>query len=529
MEPLETLNETEWDVVIAGTGIQQSLLALALSRSEKRILHVDKNDYYGGAEAALSLQEAESWVQSVQKDNSTVLFTDAKIEQAPNVDEEDGPKLGFSRAYSLALAPQLIYTESKLLGHLVSSKVYRQLEFLAMGNWWVYTTDTSTTNSLQSTSEQEHKNGKLVKVPTTREDVVFSDKSVDLRSKRAVMKVLRFLMDYEQQTELWEPYSMQPLPTFLTEKFKLPTSLHNLFLALTLSPDTPANTTTAYALSRIARHLRSTGRLGAGFSSVIPKWGGLSELAQVSCRAGAVGGAVYVLGKGIAGSPTPAPTKENVSTPLNAIQLDGGDAVNTAWIVGSEADLPRSPTNLSPTRTCSRSISIISGPLTSLIHEALAEGATPSTTPIGGTVIVFPSGSLNGFADTPPVYLIVHSDAMGECPRGQSVIYASTSGKQEINALAVDCLLRQVAAEPVPKVLWTMQYEQHAGSWQEDEAVEHEGVITMKPSSLDLVFDENILSEVESAWKKVLGDDAGTFLTFEDRNSVGDDDDGDEA
>jgi hypothetical protein len=40
------------------------------------------------------------------------------------------------------------------------------------------------------------------------------------------------------------------------------------------------------------------------------------------------------------------------------------------------------------------------------------------------------------------------------------------------------------------------------------------------------VFDERILSEVESAWKKVLGDPAATFLAFEDRNGAGDDEDG---
>lgn len=29
------------------------------------MLHVDKNDYYGGAEAALSLQEVAAWVKAV--------------------------------------------------------------------------------------------------------------------------------------------------------------------------------------------------------------------------------------------------------------------------------------------------------------------------------------------------------------------------------------------------------------------------------------------------------------------------------
>jgi hypothetical protein len=39
----------------------------ALSRSGKKILHVDRNGYYGGAEAALSLAETEGWLQDTEK------------------------------------------------------------------------------------------------------------------------------------------------------------------------------------------------------------------------------------------------------------------------------------------------------------------------------------------------------------------------------------------------------------------------------------------------------------------------------
>ncbi|KAK5000078.1 hypothetical protein LTR28_013179 [Elasticomyces elasticus] len=41
---MESLDGTNWDVVIA-----------------------DRNAYYGGAEAAFSLQEAEEWVEKVEK------------------------------------------------------------------------------------------------------------------------------------------------------------------------------------------------------------------------------------------------------------------------------------------------------------------------------------------------------------------------------------------------------------------------------------------------------------------------------
>ena len=43
------------------------LLDRALSRSDKKVLHVDKNPYYGGPEAAFSLPEAQDWATKVNE------------------------------------------------------------------------------------------------------------------------------------------------------------------------------------------------------------------------------------------------------------------------------------------------------------------------------------------------------------------------------------------------------------------------------------------------------------------------------
>jgi RAB protein geranylgeranyltransferase component A len=354
------------------------------------------------------LQEVDSWVDRLHRNETTTsLFANASITKPEGSDEDSGPKLSFSRAYSLALAPQLIYTDSKLLSSLVNSKTYRQLEFVAMGSWFVY-------DQGQANDHGEISHSTLQRIPTTREDLVFSDKSIDIRSKRAVMKVLRFLVEVETHEEVWKPFADKPLHQFLTAHFKLPTRLHGLFSALTLSLDHPNDTSTNFALPRIARHLRTIGLFGPGFNSVIPKWGGLSEIAQVACRAGAVGGAVYVLNKGLKDTEQ-AQAESGGAKPLS-VMLSDDDTIKTSWIVGTEENVPAFPPTQSVSterRMISRSITVLSSTLPSLF-PALAEGAPPPA----GAVVVFPAGTLA--VDSLPVYLIIHSSDTGECPQGQS-------------------------------------------------------------------------------------------------------------
>ncbi|KAF1851788.1 rab proteins geranylgeranyltransferase component A [Cucurbitaria berberidis CBS 394.84] len=510
---METLDNTEWDVLIVGTGLQQSLLALALSRSGKKILHIDENDYYGGAEAAFSLQEAEEWVQRVNDDASNAAFSHITIIK-PEATRSDSsaPVLSFPRAYSLALSPQLIYARSSLLQYLVSSRVYRQLEFLAVGSWWVYSADEGSESSVASPNASRH--GRLLKVPNGREDV-FQNHDLDFKAKRALMKFLRFISEYEEQTEVWEGYRQKPFPTFLSEQFKVPDSLQDPLLALTLSPSGSDQTTTEYALPRIARHLRSIGVFGAGFGAVIPKWGGISEISQVSCRACAVGGGVYVLGKGL----SPA-SDSAVETTENGIKLrlKDGEAVTTRWVVGGN-------TATAQEDSCCRSMTVVSSPLTPLFPPIAEEAPAPAC-----AVVIFPSSSLSLDGHTeelPPVQLFVHSSDTGECPSGQSLLYASTSlsGEKGFELLqqAVDEFLSSVDVTPQPNILWSVRYQQQPSSGSESLPTgAGDQVLRFPPPSMDLAFDDSVLENVQGLWQKIAGDDGGQFLIFQDREAYDD-------
>ena len=358
-------------------------------------------------------------------------------ERKPEAGGDDSAKLGFSRAYSISLSPQLIYTRSNLLPALVASKVYRQLEFLAVGSWWIYERQKAGEEVRRENAGGPKKQlsiGSLKRIPAGREDV-FGDKSIDLRSARSLMKFLKLAADTEAHSSILEAWGSKPFPDFLETHLGIPLQLQAPLLALTMSPHPPATTLTSYALPRIHRHLTSVGMFGPGFGSVIPKWGGLAEIAQVACRAGAVGGGVYVLNKGFE-------TNENANqqvlgregnrldeaTQVSTVRLEEGEEIKTHWIVGSYWDLPSKPGAVTSGEAVpdyvSRSITIVSSPL-SLLFPLPAEGAPPPA----GAVVVFPTGTLQLenesdepkvlMPDPPPVYLMIHSSDTGECPAGQ--------------------------------------------------------------------------------------------------------------
>ncbi|KAI2468162.1 GDP dissociation inhibitor [Annulohypoxylon bovei var. microspora] len=506
---MESLGEEPWDVVICGTGLQQSLLALALSRSKKRILHVDPNDYYGEHEAAFSLQEADSWAAgmsavqglSAEGDSATGesktqgIFKHALAWTHPEAKEKG---LSFPRAYSLALAPHIIHTRSKLLSQLVSSRAYRQVEFLAVGSFFVYDAQASDASS------------KLVRIPSSREDV-FSTQSIPVKSKRSLMKFLKFVIDYdsEEQKPVWQGQEQKLLSEFLASGFKLDENLRKYILALTLTLD--GRVTVADGLATIHRHLTSMGLFGPGFCAVYPKWGGSSEIAQVGCRAGAVGGGVYMLD-------TKAEINDDPSDDGITLKLSNEVSVRTTKLIALQTEAA------SDAPTISHLIAVVNSPLQALF-EVIVEGApTPAV-----AVVAFPGDSTSE-ADGNPIYALVHSSETGECPAGQSVIYLATLATPQSTtrlASALDALLSAATPADAPEstCLYKLQYEQSVSPREPSRATRGSTSTFAFPSpSLGLAFDDGCLDTVKDAWKLVVGDDCTEeYMVFEDREGADDD------
>ncbi|KAI7581172.1 hypothetical protein KC346_g18764, partial [Hortaea werneckii] len=458
------------------------------------------NGYYGGNEAAFVLSEAEDWAQKHSGDTQGT-FSHAEVVR-PSDDSSAEEQLAQSRAYSLALAPQLVYTRSSLLPALVSSRTHEQLEFQAVGSWFTVFIPSDDSGSQETTPS-------FARVPSGREDI-FSDNTLDLRAKRSLTKFLRFVSTYdtEEQQQQWERINGKAAVQSLREDFGLKAEAAIApLLALALTSSSSDAATMAEVVPKIARHIRSTGLFGPGFSAVLPKWGGLSEVAQVACRAGAVGGGVYVLGKGVTG----VAQKDDGES---EVELSDGERVSGKWLVGCPDDLPsslRSRASSESSEIVARSVSIISSPLAKLFPATSEGGVTPA-----GAVVVATSSD----PKEPPVHIIAHSSDSGECPQGQCILYAftaSSAGFRHLEA-AVGSLLRSSGDETESKVLWSLRFQQTLPVFSSEPADEYQQkVIKLRPLPTDVALSESVLEDVKQAWSKIKGGPADEFMKFPPR------------
>lgn len=156
-EGKEALADGEYDAIVMGTGLKECVISGLLSVQGKKILHIDRNNYYGAECASLNL---------------TNLFEKFKAGEASS-------HLGSNRDYNVDLIPKFIMACGKLTKMLLHTKVTRYLEFKSIDGSYVY------------------KGGKVLKVPTTPEEALKSP-LMGLFEKRRFRKFLVYTDAYNQ-------------------------------------------------------------------------------------------------------------------------------------------------------------------------------------------------------------------------------------------------------------------------------------------------------------------------------------------
>ncbi|KAF1811969.1 rab GDP-dissociation inhibitor [Eremomyces bilateralis CBS 781.70] len=109
----------EYDVVVLGTGLTECVLSGVLSVKGQKVLHIDRNDHYGGEAASVNLEYLFKKYGNVAKG------------------EEPWKKYGRANDWNIDLVPKLLMSNGELTNILVSTDVTRYLEFKQIAGSYV--------------------------------------------------------------------------------------------------------------------------------------------------------------------------------------------------------------------------------------------------------------------------------------------------------------------------------------------------------------------------------------------------------
>lgn len=185
-EGMEPLADGEYDAIVMGTGLKECVISGLLSVQGQKILHVDRNNYYGAECASLNLSN---------------LYEKFQAGEVPSY-------LGSNRDYNVDLIPKFIMACGNLTKMLLHTKVTRYLEFKSIGGSYVY------------------KGGKILKVPATPEEALKSP-LMGLFEKRRFRKFLIYVDQYDKDKP--ETHEKKDLTTM---------TMRELYVSFGLQPDT---------------------------------------------------------------------------------------------------------------------------------------------------------------------------------------------------------------------------------------------------------------------------------------------------
>jgi RAB protein geranylgeranyltransferase component A len=198
------------------------------------------------------------------------------------------------------------------------------------------------------------------------------------------------------------------LDTLLSSpEYNLPLPLRNVIqyaIALLPTPENPV----AEAVPAIRRHLNGFGVYGQ-FPIIVPLYGGGGELCQAFCRAAAVMGATYILGREIKKISKDSLEEYSFTVKFDVPLEEELSTVRSRWVVRPAASVGESaPVGESVGST--RRIAVFEGLLDGLFG---GDGVH-----VDAALVVVPPGTVREEQHM-PIQMIVHGGGVGECPVGQ--------------------------------------------------------------------------------------------------------------
>lgn len=242
------MEEKAFDVLVLGTSLTNSIVAAALARAGKRVVHLDRSDCYGERGAT---HDGRGFVSAVGATMAGAAMLEGEL-----------------RKLALDQCPKPLYSSGPLVALLVRSGVAKYLEFKCLQGARIHTPS-----------------GGWLRVPASKADV-FQSAALSLPDKRRLMQFLQLLqapLDEEWRTRAFREY---------LDAHHVSGSLREL-VWFGIAGGPAVDVPTDEAMRSLQLYLSSVGRFGKS-AFLFPLYG-CSEVAQAFCRLAAVHGCVYML------------------------------------------------------------------------------------------------------------------------------------------------------------------------------------------------------------------------------------------
>lgn len=254
--------DEQYDVIVLGTGLTECILSGIMSVNGKKVLHMDRNPYYGGESSSITPLE-EMYKKFGLSDT------------APE-------SMGRGRDWNVDLTPKFLMANGQLVKMLLYTEVTRYLDFKVVEGSFVY------------------KAGKIYRVPSTETEALATN-LMGLFEKRRFRKFLMFVASFDES----DPKTHQgvdPVATHMRDVYKkfdlgqdvIDITGHALaFYRTDEYLDLPCLET----INRIKLYSESLARYGK--SPYLYPLYGLGELPQGFARLSAIYGGTYMLNKAV--------------------------------------------------------------------------------------------------------------------------------------------------------------------------------------------------------------------------------------
>ena len=359
----------EYDAIILGTGVAESIVSGCLAQNGMKVLHLDKKLEYGGCRSSKGINDFMKW----SEENGEIIVdkTQEKLQQ---------PIRNYS--YGFDFMPIVFYSQEKMIQLLIDSKAFQSLEFFLVEGLFY-----RSANGFKA-------------IPSSKSSI-FSDNSISLRQKRSLMKFLTFFLpesEYGHKTdtddikELIDSYNDKPFSELL-DQLHLDVDLKNGFEYLAALANKPL--TTNEAVPKIKHFCGSFGRWGP--TPFISLAYGSADLPQVFCRYSAVYGSLFILNH----FPNTIEKEEDgqFSVDINEI-----GKVHTKYLIGNPQHFENNGEKL---LIAYRESLLIS-------NKLLPEDR--------GVAVIAP----NVLNNEKPVYIFQFDSRFKVCPEGQYVVHVSS-------------------------------------------------------------------------------------------------------